>query len=206
MKSDADVAANAMQRKLWAIYRAQEALKDIDGTAARINSKLASEGFLSHVVAQRFATQGASGGTSWKPLKEATIKQRKRQGFSAGPILVRSGKLATAATSGKESGDARGIHLEFRDGPAPRYSKGGKYTGQRINQKARAANLFFAQFIGKSGALSDYASALNRQRPFYGPLTQQEMAPIFARRDQLIAAMVNALASGHGIFGALSRA
>ena len=43
----------------------------------------------------RFAGQSAPDGSAWEPLADSTIRDRLRRGYSAGPILERSGDLAS---------------------------------------------------------------------------------------------------------------
>jgi phage gpG-like protein len=47
-------------------------------------------------IAQNFASE-SGGGDSWEPLAESTIATRAYLGFSEGPILQRTGRLAKAA-------------------------------------------------------------------------------------------------------------
>jgi len=42
---------------------------------------------------RNFGTQGFTFGEAWKPLKPSTVKQRRRMGLGARPILVVSGRL-----------------------------------------------------------------------------------------------------------------
>jgi hypothetical protein len=196
--------SEAFMRKLWALQRATEAAKNPANLSEQINRKLAAEGFVRRIVADRFSTGGASSGTQWLPLTPRTLAQRRRQGFPPGPVLVRSGTLATAATTGREIADAEKITLEFRDGPAPVYAGGGKARKAKVNTKARAANFFFGMFVGRSGALSDYATALNRKRPFFAQPNEGELAELKKRRDAIIAQMRELIANeGYGPLHAL---
>lgn len=54
------------------------------------------------ITARAFASEGASTGATWAPLKPATQRDRVRQGLAAQhPILQRSGKLMRALTLGE---------------------------------------------------------------------------------------------------------
>lgn len=48
---------------------------------------------------ERFATEGASDGRKWRPLKDSTIRIRDELGFPAGPINVRTGTLKSYVTT-----------------------------------------------------------------------------------------------------------
>lgn len=48
---------------------------------------------------RRFATQGASDGAKWRPLKQATLDIRRSKGFAPGPINVRTGLLRDFTTT-----------------------------------------------------------------------------------------------------------
>lgn len=57
---------------------------------------------LQAIIAKAFASEGASTGAPWAPLKPATQRDRSRQGFApAHPILERTGKLKRALTIGE---------------------------------------------------------------------------------------------------------
>jgi hypothetical protein len=73
----------------------------------------------------------------------------------------------------------------FKDGPAPMYIGSG-----RIRKTKKASH-------GKQ--ISDYADTLNEKRPFYGAPTAQELAPILAIRDAMIAGIIDNLRKGAGI-------
>ena len=154
----------------------------------RVNATIARERMLSNVVLKRFETEGASSGKSWAELETSTQRQRARQGFpSSTPILFRTGTLLKAAV-GKEVGDQRGLRLVFKDGPAPAYIGNGKFRRPRTN-----------------GRLSEYAEALNKTRPFYGPLTQAEARPILLRQKQLLAMCLKQILTGKSINSVLRR-
>jgi len=165
-----DEIKTAYNRRLWALKHASEAIRDPSTLAQGINAKLARTGFLNQIVKRRFATQGGTSGTSWPALMPATIRQRARQGYAPGPILIRSGTLGTAATGGNATATAATITLEIQTGQAP-YAK---------------------------VPLSVYAMALNRKRPFYGPPTDQEMTELIAARNALIANIYVRIYTGHG--------
>ena len=183
------------REQLWRLNARQRSAANPDRLAQRINRRLANEGYVGEIIAKRFVTGGGSSGAPWSPLKSATIQQRARLGFGSAPILVRSGRLQRGATQGRVSATADEIRLEFKDGAAPRYICGGRSRAKKVNVAARAAAKFFGVAFG-SGALSDYAGALNRKRPFYGPPTAQELAPLLHRRDALIAQVQQAIAQG----------
>jgi phage gpG-like protein len=44
-------------------------------------------------IKENFDTEGAASGAKWAPLAASTIRQRLAAGFSAGPILNRTGRL-----------------------------------------------------------------------------------------------------------------
>ena len=50
-------------------------------------------GHLLDGVAESFASERGPAGKAWKPLKPATVRERRRKGYRAGPILERSGDL-----------------------------------------------------------------------------------------------------------------
>lgn len=52
-------------------------------------------GHLLDSVNEAFAGEASPAGKAWAPLKPATIRDRHRQRYGAGPILERSGDLAT---------------------------------------------------------------------------------------------------------------
>lgn len=164
--------------------------------AQRINNRLAKEGFVQNIVRSRFLTQGVSGGAAWRSLAPSTVKQRARQGFPPLPILYRSGMLADAATTGRVTATSQQIILMFKDGPAPVYIGKGRSKLARVNRRNVAANNFFGAKIGRTGRLSDYAEALNANRPFYQRPTQLELMPLFIARDRLIAATMETIANG----------
>jgi hypothetical protein len=198
---------DAYKRQMWALYQRQgrpdrqgrARTDDAASIALKINRALARGGYLGAIVAERFATGGATSGTVWASLKASTIKQRARQGYGPAPVLVRSGSLMRAASGGKETATSDGITLDFKDGPAPAYKGKGKAGKQQINNNARIANSMAKAFVGKSGALSDYAGALNKRRPFYAAPTEQELRPLLQARDAMIDAVVASIRDGHGV-------
>lgn len=50
-------------------------------------------GHLLDGVAESFASERGPDGQVWTPLKPATVRERRRKGYGAGPILERSGDL-----------------------------------------------------------------------------------------------------------------
>ena len=62
----------------------------------------------------QFESQGRRGGTPWRPLAGSTVRQRIRQGFGAGPILLRTGRLAAALSSGQAILSSSGSQIEMR--------------------------------------------------------------------------------------------
>ena len=52
-------------------------------------------GHLLDSVNEAFAGEASPAGKAWAPLKPATIRDRRRQRYRAGPILERSGDLAS---------------------------------------------------------------------------------------------------------------
>ena len=153
--------------------------------AQRINQRIATTGIVESIIKDRFTTQGASGGGAWSPLKQATIMQRKRLGFSAGPILIRSGRLFGGATEGKVAVTANTIIKSYKDGPAPRYKGKGRST------KSRA------------GKLLDYVASLNIFRSFFHNPMGGELSTLLKMRDALIAKVVKAILEGKSVSGAL---
>lgn len=62
----------------------------------------------------QFESQGRRGGTPWRQLATSTLKQRIRQGFGPGPILLRTGRLAAALSSGQAILSSSGSQIEMR--------------------------------------------------------------------------------------------
>ena len=52
-------------------------------------------GHLLDGVNEAFAAEASPAGQPWKPLKPETVRERQRQRYGAGPILERSGDLAS---------------------------------------------------------------------------------------------------------------
>ena len=50
-------------------------------------------GHLLDGIAESFASERGPGGAVWRPLKPSTVRERRRKGYGAGPILERSGDL-----------------------------------------------------------------------------------------------------------------
>jgi hypothetical protein len=177
-------------------------IKDPRILAERINRQLVREGWIEALLNNRFDTEGASSGQPWDSLAQSTMNQRRSQGFpSAHPILQRSGLLRQAATQGKTIVTADRIGKQFRDGSAPRYIGGGGHRRKKLKRVNVEASEFFGTRIGSTGKLSDYAGALNSKRPFYGPPTREELAPIFARRRELVELTIWNLRNGRSITG-----
>jgi len=198
-----------LRRLYWAsYYSTPEGSRRL---AQKINRVLAGKGLVQDLVRDRFASEGASAGRPWAPLKPATIKQRIRLGFAPGPILRRSATLQAAAAEGKISATADAISLAFCDGPAPRYVGRGQARKRRVDSAAVSARNAERAAIGEgikrgekppagkwtaTGRLSDYAGALNSRRPFFGQPTAQELAPLLRERDTLIRLIVEAIVAG----------
>lgn len=75
-------------------------VKDVDGVIARsTNMQPAMEAVGEYLLGSTARTFKAQGRPSrWQPLTPATIADRKRQGFGAGPILIRSRRLVNSLT------------------------------------------------------------------------------------------------------------
>ncbi|MBE7465473.1 MAG: hypothetical protein HS116_18505 [Planctomycetes bacterium] len=182
--------------QLRRLYHAQRVLRDPASLSLKINQQLVREGWLQALIAQRFASEGKSAGEPWRPLARSTVAGRRRLGFAPDPILTRSGFLQAGAVGGKETADAKGITKVFKDGPAPRYIGGGQSRKRRGLASAAKANTFFGFSVARSNRLSDYAFALNAQRPFYGRPTPDELLPMLRRRQELIHQVLNAVRTG----------
>ena len=76
--------------------RLQQLLNRLRGQADNLEPAMREiAGHLVDSVAESFAGQSAPDGSAWKPLADSTIRDRLRRGYSAGPILERSGDLAS---------------------------------------------------------------------------------------------------------------
>ena len=73
-------------------------LEDLGPALARVRDEV-----LVPAIESNFATESAAGNL-WRPLAPATIADRLRKGFDEGPILRRTGDLASAATGHREVG------------------------------------------------------------------------------------------------------
>lgn len=62
-----------------------------------------------------FARQG-SGSGGWAPLKPATIADRRRRGYGAGPILQRTGEYMRSFTDGDTNVRSEGDSVVFEAG------------------------------------------------------------------------------------------
>lgn len=132
----------------------------------KIDQQIAKSGMVQEIVENRFKTS-RTGSAPWAELSQNTINKRKRQGFSAGPILIRSGKLFKAATSGSVSVYPGKLVLNFKDAQGPNYPKGQIRKHKKSRAKAtRISHYAFSRQIG-------YPS-----RNFYGPASSSELAPI----------------------------
>ena len=60
-------------------------------------------GHLVDCVAESFAREATPGGKAWTPLAEATIRDRRRKRYGAGPILEQSGDLVSRNCPGRAS-------------------------------------------------------------------------------------------------------
>ena len=204
-----EAAKSQLRRLYWATkYGTRSGAKLI---AKKINNELAKQGYLKAIELERFATQGASSGQKWSPLKKATVCQRRRQGYGPVPVLVRSGTLLKAATTGKEVADEHGIVLQFKDRAAPKYSgkagagrrKKNAAVYQRKKAAAKAKRWKAWKSLGGSGMVSDYAFALNKKRRFLGTPTQAELKPLLEHRDRIIAAVLIAIVTGKRVSEAI---
>ncbi len=73
--------------------------KDIDGIITRgTDMTPAMEKIGLYLMGATLRNFEAGGRPQWVPLKPATIADRREQGYGAGPILVRSGKLKRSLT------------------------------------------------------------------------------------------------------------
>ncbi|MCW8128907.1 MAG: hypothetical protein KIS92_00855 [Planctomycetota bacterium] len=190
-------------RQLRRANSALRYLRDPRALAQRVNEQLAREGWVEDLIERRFDTEGASAGQPWRGLAKSTARQRARLGFPADhPILQRSGLLKAAATKGRRIVTPDRIVKQFRDGAAPRYVGGGSHRKKSRNLSVAGANAFWGGLrFGASNSLSDYAPRLNRVRPFYQPASREELAPMFARRDQLITQVIARISDGASLRG-----
>ena len=205
-------AQQEYNRQLRRLYRATKYLQSPEQLALIINKRLAKiedGALIRNIVQTRFETAGTSGGFTWPQLAESTQDERKDLGYGpAAPILIRSGLLITAATSGDLSVNSDQITLTFKDGPAPHYIGRGRHKKLKINREAAAA-IDQARATGatppdvSSNRLSDYADALNAARPFYNKPTEGELAPLFEARNRIIAAAMSAIANGESLYDAI---
>jgi hypothetical protein len=132
-------------------------ISDLEGIAREILSPAVLEKAMSAALDEvevQLKENFANRQGDWTPLAKSTITQRLRQGYGAGPILVRSATLMSNAASGREveiTGDEiRGDVFPNDDARAP-YSK---------------------------VSLGDYMEALNKVRPFYD-LDDSQMARVY---------------------------
>lgn len=177
-------------------------LRDPRVFAEKINRQIRDEGFMSQIVDKRFETEGMSSGAPWKSLKPKTIEQRMRLGYGPGPILQRSTALRMAATGGPQTVTADSITMELMPAPAPIYKGRGQHRFKRLSKKKiKAATTVAAMFgaLPRIGAIQDYAAALNWVRPFYGPVSAEEAAPVEARRDELVEETFQAMMEGRSL-------
>lgn len=198
----ADEGRKLRLQQLRRLNAAAGYLRDPARLAERINLQLAQEGHVEALLAKRFDTDGQVSGTPWKPLASMTARQRVRLGYGGTrPILRRSWSLYLAAVNGPKRVTPYAIFKEFKDGPAPVYLGRALHKRSRVARQTANANKFFGTRIGYSGSLSDYAEALNRVRPFYGPPTRQELGPIFTRRHELVQLVVWNISNGNSLRG-----
>ena len=165
------------QTKLNVVSRSIGGLRRREALAKSVNEQLVREGYTREILEQRFLTQGKSTGRPWKPLTPGTILARARLGFSAGPILKRSGTLMRAVVDSSIRVGPRTIRVKMKDGPAPTYL--GRGSIKRTPKRGQVASSG-----GKK--LSDYAEALNEVRPFMSKFTGRELTKARRRRSQLV--------------------
>ena len=183
-----------MSRTTRTMNHNAEILRNPDQLAHRINITLANEGWLPEIIGRRFDTEGASSGNPWPALKPETIRQRGRQGFGPGPLLTRTGTLRAAVTvQARQVASPGGIRLSMKDGKGPVYVGGGKAIGRG---KLRGHSTW------GSPKLSEYAGALDRERPFFGPPVGEEARPVYERRSQLVQQAIVAVFQNRPILGA----
>ena len=76
--------------------RLQQLLNRLQGQVDNLEPAMREiAGHLVSSVEDSFASQSEPDGSAWEPLAHATIQDRLRRGYGAGPILERSGDLAT---------------------------------------------------------------------------------------------------------------
>ena len=75
------------------VQRRLAELRERGGNLAPAMREIA--GHLLDSVNQAFAREASSAGEAWAPLKPATVRDRQRRRYRAGPILERSGDLAS---------------------------------------------------------------------------------------------------------------
>ena len=86
MKIDVRFDDRVVQRRLAQL---REAGSDLSPAMREI------AGHLLDSVNEAFADEASPAGKAWAPLKSATVRDRQRKRFRAGPILERSGDLAS---------------------------------------------------------------------------------------------------------------
>lgn len=64
-----------------------------------------SQKIIEDSVSRRFAEEG-DGQSSWKPLAQSTLADRKRKGFALGPILQRTGEMKNSVTGAHDETSA----------------------------------------------------------------------------------------------------
>lgn len=199
-------------KQLRTLATATHWLSRPDDLALRIHTHIAKrEGDLVRaIIANRFETEGGSGGGRWKQLALRTAIQRRKQGWGEwNPILRRSGLLMRAAVGGRLDPFPDRIECVFKDGPSPVYKGGGTFRKARrtrfVNTEQgwkRTNKKTFDLFRGEramSGMLSDYADELNQVRPFYGQPTPEEVEPVRARGRELLQETIRRIAGGEPI-------
>jgi hypothetical protein len=210
-------------KQLRTLATATHWLSRPDDLALRIHTHIAKrEGDLVRaIIANRFETEGGSGGGRWKQLALRTAIQRRKQGWGEwNPILRRSCLLMRAAVGGRLDPFPDRIECVFKDGPSPVY-KGPDANGKGTFRKARRQRFVklvntarggedwrrtnkktFDLFRGEramSGMLGDYADELNQVRPFYGQPTPEEVEPVRARGRELLQETIRRIAGGEPI-------
>jgi hypothetical protein len=165
------------------LRQARRQLARTETIALLVNKILAKANYMNDIVAQRFATEGASGGNRWRSLAPATIADRKRFGFAPGPILFRSGRLCDAAVNGDPVWDVESVRLRLKRRAAP------KYVGKGRAKLRKAKDPKYAR-------IEVYGYRLNQDRPFFQPPSGDEAVEMLKLRDYLISGAASVAANG----------
>jgi hypothetical protein len=84
-----------------------------------------------------FTSEGAAGRGRWRPLAPSTLAERKRLGFGAGPILVRTGALRDHVLATPAVVTTRGDTVELRIQPDPYVAGVKKYAALAVGDSGR---------------------------------------------------------------------